>query len=58
MIGNGRFSCFPEFGRSVHNFEMEDCDVESGCFMMRSTGLHFRMYVGIIALSDYFYHTE
>lgn len=31
----------PEFGWSVHNVEMEDCDAESEYFMMRSTGLRF-----------------
>lgn len=32
----------PEFGWSVRNIEMEDCDAESEYFMMRSTGLHFK----------------
>ena len=31
----------PEFGWSVHNITMNDCDAESEYFMMRSTGLHF-----------------
>lgn len=31
----------PEFGWSVHNIAMNDCDAESEYFMMRSTGLHF-----------------
>ena len=31
----------PEFGWSVQDIEMEDCDAESEYFMMRSTGLHF-----------------
>lgn len=31
----------PEFGWSVHNIKMEDCDAESEYFMMRSTNLHF-----------------
>ncbi len=32
----------PEFGWSVHNIEMEDCDAQAEYFMMRSTGLRFR----------------
>lgn len=32
----------PEFGWSVREIGMEDCDAESEYFMMRSTGLHFR----------------
>ncbi len=31
----------PEFGWSVHNITMNDCDAESEYFMMRSTGLRF-----------------
>lgn len=31
----------PEFGWSVHNIAMDDCDAESEYFMMRSTGLRF-----------------
>ena len=31
----------PEFGWSVRGIEMEDCDVESEYFMMRSANLHF-----------------
>ncbi len=31
----------PEFGWSVHNIEMEDCDAQAEYFMMRSTGLRF-----------------
>ena len=31
----------PEFGWSVHDMEMEDCDAQAEYFMMRSTGLHF-----------------
>ena len=31
----------PEFGWSVRGMEMEDCDVESEYFMLRSTGLRF-----------------
>ena len=31
----------PEFGWSVHNIEMEDCNAESEYFMMRSANLHF-----------------
>ena len=30
----------PEFGWSVRNIEMEDCDAQSEYFMMRSSGLH------------------
>ncbi len=32
----------PEFGWSVHNIEMEDCDAQAEYFMMRATGLRFR----------------
>ena len=32
---------FPEFGWSVHNIEMNDCDVQSEYFMMRSSELNF-----------------
>lgn len=37
---------------------IKDCDVESECFMMRSTGLHFRMYIGMTVSVGYFYHIE
>lgn len=39
MIGCDIIS--PEFGWSVHNIEMEDCDAESEYFMIRSANLHF-----------------
>ena len=32
----------PEFGWSVRNLTMEDCEAKSEYFMMRSLGLHFR----------------
>lgn len=32
----------PEFGWSVRNLDMDDCDAQSEYFMMRSLGLHFR----------------
>ncbi len=32
----------PEFGWSVRDIEMEDCDAQAEYFMMRSTGLRFR----------------
>lgn len=31
----------PEFGWSVHNMKMDNCNAESEYFMMRSSGLHF-----------------
>ena len=39
---NGCDIVSPEFGWSVHNIEMEDCDAQAEYFMMRSTGLRFR----------------